>query len=180
MLYRFLLADAHNQFSISMKADTFMTDVADYYNRYGNDKQRIKALYLLGCVYRDKGDAPMAIEYYNKAVEQADTTQADCDFKQLSRVYAQMAGLFDEQRTPKMELKMWGKAIACGRVSDAAGSLLTTIEAEIENNQLKEAKKHIDEYIKYTGVLNGQQELTEERISSFFYIGKYYEAIEKK
>ena len=58
MLYRFLLADAHNQFFISMKADTFMTDVADYYNRYGNDKQRIKALYLLGCVYRDKGDAP--------------------------------------------------------------------------------------------------------------------------
>ena len=223
MLYHFLLADAHNQFFIPMKADTFMTDVADYYNRYGNDKQRIKALYLLGCVYCDKGDAPMAIEYYNKAVEQADTTQADCDFKQLSRVYAQMAGLFDEQRTPKMELKMWGKAIACaekvkdtlavinfldhmggayyllndkkkaleinhdvykryiacGRASDAAGSLLTTIEAEIENNQLKEAKKHIDEYIKYTGVLNGQQELTEERISSFFYIGKYYEAIEK-
>ena len=28
-------------------------------------------------------------------------------------------------------------------------------------------------------MLNGQQELTEERISSFFYIGKYYEAIEK-
>ena len=111
MLYHFLLADAHNQFLISMKADTFMTDVVDYYDKHGSKQQQIKTLYLLGCVYRDKGDAPMAIEYYNKAVEQADTTQADCDFKQLSRIYAQMAGLFDEQRTPKMELKMWDKAI---------------------------------------------------------------------
>ncbi|WP_277070544.1 hypothetical protein [Prevotella corporis] len=32
MLYHFLLADAHNQFFIPMKADTFMTDVADYYD----------------------------------------------------------------------------------------------------------------------------------------------------
>ena len=61
------------------------------------------AHYLLGCVYRDLGDAPRALECYHDAVSKADTTDADCDFLRLSRIYGQMADLFYNQRSPQFE-----------------------------------------------------------------------------
>jgi hypothetical protein len=111
MRYELLLASAHNKFFVSMESDSTMKDVVDYYSDKGNDNERMEATYLLGCVYRDKGDAPRALEYYEDAVESADTTSSKCNHQLLCRIYAQMALLFQEQRSPKLELGMWNKAI---------------------------------------------------------------------
>ena len=97
MRYELLLASAHNKFFISMTSDSAMKDVVDYYSDNGTNNQRMEASYLLGCVYRDMGDAPLAIKYYEDAVKQADTTDKNCDFYTLSRVYGQMAERFQEQ-----------------------------------------------------------------------------------
>jgi lipopolysaccharide biosynthesis regulator YciM len=51
-----------------------MLAVADYYDRNGTANERMEAHYLLGCVYRDLGDAPRALTSYNNAVDCADTT----------------------------------------------------------------------------------------------------------
>ena len=58
---------------------------------------QLLAHYLLGRAYHEKGDAPMALESYQHAIDHADTTSASCDYKQLSRVYGQMANLFYQQ-----------------------------------------------------------------------------------
>lgn len=111
MRYELLLASAHNKFFISMKSDSTMKNVVDYYSDNGNNNQRMEATYLLGCVYRDMGDAPRALECYENAVQLSDTTSLTCNYQLLCRIYAQMASLFHQQRSPKIELSMWNKAI---------------------------------------------------------------------
>ena len=68
-----------------------------FFDDHGAPNDRLLAHYLLGRAYHDHGEAPMALECYQKAAECADTLSEDCDYKQLCRVYAQMAQIFYEQ-----------------------------------------------------------------------------------
>ena len=65
-----------------------------FFDRHGTANDRLLAHYLLGRAYYEAGEAPMALQCYQQAIECADTTAKDCDFAQLSRVYAQMADVF--------------------------------------------------------------------------------------
>lgn len=69
----------------------------DFFDSHGTSNDQLLAYYLLGRSYHEQGEAPMALKYYQQAIECADTTDADCDFGQLSRVYGQMGRLFYEQ-----------------------------------------------------------------------------------
>ena len=65
-----------------------------FFDDEGTPNDRLLAYYLLGRAYYEAGEAPMALECYQKATECADTTSADCDYPQLARVYGQMAQIF--------------------------------------------------------------------------------------
>ena len=65
---------------------------------------RMLAHYLLGRAHADMGEAPQAIEDYQTAVECADTTANDCDFRLLRNVYGQMAEVFHAQNLPEDEI----------------------------------------------------------------------------
>ena len=110
MRYELLRHKAMNKAYISFTSDSIMKEVVDYYDRHGSANERMLANYVLGCVYRDLHDAPLALEYYNKATEQADTTAADCDYGTLYRVYSQMGFLFSKQYLPYQELNAFDKA----------------------------------------------------------------------
>lgn len=58
--YHRLLSEAEEQNSnyIPFTTDSAMLDVVDFYDSHGNANERMKAHYLLGCVYRDLGEAP--------------------------------------------------------------------------------------------------------------------------
>ena len=104
-------AEEMNRNYQSMDTLKGMEQVADYYRPFLGCSQRyMRALYMLGCVYRDRGDAPMALHYYQEAVSQADTTDADCDFHTLCRIYGQMSVLYHRQRSPQLELEAERKA----------------------------------------------------------------------
>ena len=77
--------------------DSLLLDATRFYDRHGDADQQVRAHYLLGCAYRDMGEAPAALQSYQDAIDRADTLSADCDYKQLCRVYAQMAQIFYEQ-----------------------------------------------------------------------------------
>ena len=68
-----------------------------FFDDHGTPNDRLLAHYLLGRAYYEHGEAPMALQCYHDAIYCADTTAADCDFAQLSRVYAQMAEIFHWQ-----------------------------------------------------------------------------------
>lgn len=74
-----------------------MADVqpyVDYFDDHGTSNDQVLAHYLLGRAYHEHAEAPMALKCYQEATELADTTADDCDYKQLNRVYGQMADIF--------------------------------------------------------------------------------------
>ena len=110
MRYELLRHKAMNKACITFTSDRVMKEVVDYYDNHGSANERMLANYVLGCVYRDMHEAPMALEYYNKSTEQADTTATECDYGTLYRVYSQMGILFSKQSLPYQLLDAFGKA----------------------------------------------------------------------
>ena len=92
-----LKAKAQNKLYLPMPSDTIFNEVVSYYDRHGSANDRMLSRYLLGCIYRDMKEAPMALECFIDAAEQADTTASDCDYNILFRVYGQMASLYEFQ-----------------------------------------------------------------------------------
>lgn len=110
---KFLLLRTVAMDKLDIKLDTiqYMDDVAEYYSEENNHILQMKAYYMAGGVYRDRGNSPKALEYYRKAITAADTTQADCDFKTLSRIYGQIASLFYHKHTPELSHEAELKAV---------------------------------------------------------------------
>jgi len=103
--------DSLNQCDVPLDTITTMQDVVDYFDTWGSDNERMLAHYLLGRIFHDQGNGPVALRCYHDAVSYADTTVADCDFRRLSRIYGQMAGLFNRQRAPRLEINAERKAV---------------------------------------------------------------------
>ena len=92
-------ADSMNRAYIPMTdgIDSLILEATRFYDHHGTANEQMWAHYLLGCAYRDMGEAPAALQSYQDAVDHADTLSTDCDYAQLARVYAQMAQIFYEQ-----------------------------------------------------------------------------------
>lgn len=103
--------DSLNSSDALLDTITTMPEVVDYFDLWGTDNERMTAHYLLGCVFRDQNNAPMALRCYRDAVSIADTTAADCDYRRLSRIYGQIADLFHRQRAPRLEIEAERKAV---------------------------------------------------------------------
>lgn len=85
-----------------------VSDVRPYvqfFDDHGTPNDRLLTYYLLGRAYHDHGEAPMALECYQHALDCADTTAVDCNYAQLCRVYAQMSQIFYEQGLYRQQLK---------------------------------------------------------------------------
>lgn len=106
MRHAMMEADAQNKAYIDFTTDSVMKQVAEYYDHNGNSNDRMRAHYLLGCTYRDMGDAPAELECLQKAVESADTEAQDCDFYVLTAIYGQIADIYDSQYLPDEEIKI--------------------------------------------------------------------------
>ena len=76
-----------------------------FFDDHGTPNDRLLAHYLLGRAYHDHGEAPMALQCYQDAADCADTLSKDCDYKQLCRVFAQMAKIFYQQGLYREQLK---------------------------------------------------------------------------
>ena len=94
MRYDLLRLKAENKAYVPFSSDSIAQALVSYYNFWGNANERMMANYLLGCVYRDLGDSPRAIDAYQTAISKADTTNNNCDFYTLSSIYGQMADVY--------------------------------------------------------------------------------------
>ena len=97
MKYRMLMAKVQNKLYLKMPSDSVFQDVVSYYDSKGTPNERMLAHYLLGCIYRDQEEAPMAIKCYNEAVECADTLSKDCDYTTLYSIFGQMSEVYENQ-----------------------------------------------------------------------------------
>lgn len=71
-----------------------------YFDRQGTSNERMRAHYLLGCAFRDAGEAPKALECYQQAADCATSDDTDCDYQLMIRIYGQMGYLFNQQMLP--------------------------------------------------------------------------------
>lgn len=105
MRFDLLEAKAQNKAFVDFTTDSVAKKFTYYYDNHGTPNERMLAHYLLGCVYRDLGEAPMAVDCYLDAISQADTTAKDCDFYILSCAYAQMADVYHHQLLLTLEIE---------------------------------------------------------------------------
>ena len=88
------------------RSDSAAQVLVDYFDHpWHSANDQMLAHYLLGRAHADMGEAPQSIEAYQTAVECADTTDQDCDYRLLRNVYGQMAEVFEAQDLPEDELE---------------------------------------------------------------------------
>ena len=93
-------ADSLNRNFIPMTNDSALQEAVTFFDSHGTANERMRAYYLLGRTYDDCGEKLKALDAFHNAASAADTTVSDCDYHTLSRVHAQMAGLFYDQLLP--------------------------------------------------------------------------------
>lgn len=96
---------AQNRNYVPFTSDSIMEKVVEYYDDNGTDNEKMLANYLMGRVQSDMDNPMLALEYFNEALEHADTLSEDCDYKNLSRIHGQMATLYHVQMLPEYELR---------------------------------------------------------------------------
>ena len=94
MRYKLLTIKANDKAYITHTSDSLILSLVDYYEHGGDPAFLGEAYYYAGSTYRDLGDAPRALGYYQKAL---DVMPGDENLKVKSKVYAQMGNLFRKQ-----------------------------------------------------------------------------------
>lgn len=77
--------------------DTMMQHVVAYYKEHGSSNEVMEAYYLLGSVYRDLHEAPKAMEAFLNGISAADTTDRNCRYDILTRLYGQKCEILYRQ-----------------------------------------------------------------------------------
>lgn len=98
--YDFLTIKAKDKAYIQHTSDSLILDVISYYENFSPSPLYSEALYYGGRVYRDMGDAPTALQYFHKALDNIpeDTRNLNLRARTLSQIGRLLQGisLYDE------------------------------------------------------------------------------------
>ena len=96
MRYEVCRVNAMNKMFVSLKdEEEAMMRAVEYYEKHGSPDEKMEACLLLGSVYRDMGDAPQALEWFDKAITYG---EKGTNKTQLAKIHGQKADLFIKQR----------------------------------------------------------------------------------
>lgn len=105
-------------------SDSAIRAVAGYYDRHGDDNQRMFSKLLLGCVNRSMGDNTEAMLNLEAAAASADTTSDDCLYAVLGQVYAHLSQVYLDEYMPRNVIRA---SRLCYRYSMKASDTLTAL-----------------------------------------------------
>lgn len=119
--YRLLCIKANDKAYIPHTSDSLILPVLHYYIEKGDKQHLPEAYYYAGRVYRDLGDAPQALEYFEKAAE---TLPEDGGYKLKSKIYSQTGTLLAYQSVYAEALEMYKKGGECDEIlNDSIGMI---------------------------------------------------------
>ncbi len=121
MRYKLLTIKANDKAYINHTSDNLILSLVDYYEHGGDPAFLGEAYYYAGSTYRDLGDAPRALEYYQKAL---DAMPGNENLKVKSKVYAQMGDLFRYQLLYDEALKSYSAAYQCDSIQQDTTGLI--------------------------------------------------------
>ncbi len=123
MYYRLLCIKANDKAYIPHTSDSLILPILHYYIEKGDKQHLPEAYYYAGRVYRDLGDAPQALEYFEKAAE---ALPEDGGYKLKSKIYSQMGTLFAYQSMYAEALEMYKKGGEYDNIlQDSVGMVFT-------------------------------------------------------
>lgn len=123
MYYRLLCIKANDKAYIPHTSDSLILPVLHYYIEKGDEQHLPEAYYYAGRVYRDLGDAPQALDYFEKAAE---ALPEDGGYKLKSKIYSQMGTLFAYQSMYAEALEMYKKGGEYDNIlQDSVGMVFT-------------------------------------------------------
>ena len=163
MLCRLYRQNAYNKLDTIFRSTDEAKALADYFDDNGTPNEQMLAYYLLGRAYYDLHEAPMALRYYQIAVERADTTADDCNYRQLSRVYGQMGYLFYYQNLMEKSLQCDDKSIEYGlKGKDTLNAILSmpSKSASFDMLSKKDSAIYIAEQASALAYLHGYEDIS--------------------
>lgn len=123
MYYRLLCIKANDKAYILHTSDSLILPVLHYYIEKDDERHLPEAYYYAGRVYRDLGDAPQALGYFEKTAE---ALPEDGGYKLKSKIYSQMGTLFAYQSMYTEALEMYKKGGEYDNIlKDSVGMVFT-------------------------------------------------------
>ncbi len=107
MYYQLLTIKAKDKAYVTHTSDSLIMQVLQYYENKGDKKHLPEAYYYAGRVCRDLGDAPQALNYFQKAAE---LLEGSTEYYLMSKIYSQMGRLFFFQNVYEEAMKAFKKA----------------------------------------------------------------------
>ena len=139
--------EARNQADSLLTDERLATTLCRYFDSHGTPNERMLAHYLLGRTYADLGEAPHALDEYHTAADCADTTAKDCDYRQLCRIYSQMADVFYHQNLITDYLSSLNQSIHYAvSAKDTLAELNSMAHKIVGYTKLKDNKTAIDTF----------------------------------
>lgn len=121
--YQLLSIKAADKAYITHTSDSLIQEVLQYYIRRDDHRHLPEAYYYAGRVCRDLGDAPQALDYFQKAIE---TLPAEGEYELKGRIYSQMGTLFYYQMMYEEALPCHKNSLVCDiSLKDTAGMILS-------------------------------------------------------
>lgn len=107
MYYHLLSIKAKDKAYITHTSDSLIQYILHYYENKNDEKHLPETYYYAGRVYSDLGDAPQALDYYQKAAE---LLEGSTNYQLLKVVYSQMGELFLYQDVYEEAMEAFRKA----------------------------------------------------------------------
>ncbi len=182
MYYHLLCTKAQDKAYIAHTSDSLIRQVVRYYRRRKDPKHLPEALYYAGRVYRDLGDAPQALEFFQRATE---TAKGSTNHKLLSLAYSQMGMIFLYEDIYDKAPEMFRKAYHYNTLAkDSAGMVYRLRDIGRSFSTLKQADsaiyyyKKADELAESIGNLHLRSVVNSELSGYYTELERYEEAYE--
>ena len=111
MRYLMSRVEAANKAYLPIDTFSYMPRVVEYYQHHGTPYQKTNSLYLMGSIFRDRGDAPRAISFFKQAVAVEYPEYTKMDYLKIGDAYDQMADIYSKMKYPYQSNKMRDKRI---------------------------------------------------------------------
>ncbi len=123
MYYRLLCIKANDKAYIRHTSDSLILPVLHYYMEKNDKRHLAEAYYYAGRVYRDLGDAPQALGYFQKAIT---SLPESGQHSMRSKIYSQMGTLLAYQDIYDEAIKMFRESYKYDKMEkDSVGIIYT-------------------------------------------------------
>ncbi len=122
--YELLKIKANDKAYIKHTSDSMIIEIIDYYEGIGDKNLLPMAYYYGGRVYRDLGDAPQALEYFQKCM---DNPLLSAELRSV--LFLQIGDLYMKQNAYDLAIDTHNKSYEyCREVGDSSGMVYALVE----------------------------------------------------